>query len=114
MADVFTIKPSKGFRKNVTPRVKEARFGDGYSQRIVDGINPLDTQWELTWQGRPVAQASEMMDFFEEKGGAEGFLWTPEGETKQYSVICTEWSRSYDSHITATVSATFVRIYDVL
>ncbi len=34
-------KPDKGYTRQTQPRVLSTAFGDGYSQRLIDGINPL-------------------------------------------------------------------------
>ena len=36
------IVPDKTLTKNSTPRLRIQRFGDGYEQRVVDGINNIN------------------------------------------------------------------------
>ena len=35
------------------PRMSIAKFGDGYEQRALDGINPMNTTWKPKWKMRP-------------------------------------------------------------
>ena len=37
---------SKG---SITPRLLDAKLGDGYSQRASDGLNVLLEEWTLNW-----------------------------------------------------------------
>ena len=39
MATFPSIDPSYGLSKSSSPRVLETRFGDGYSNRLVFGLN---------------------------------------------------------------------------
>lgn len=114
MAYTFRWKPSKSFTTSTKPRIIKSQFGDGYSQRYVDGINSVVKEWSVAFNSNDLNTAAQIEDFFEARKGVEGFLWTPPGDTKSYSVICTEWSRTYDSHISASISARFVQIFDVL
>ena len=47
--------PDKQLTKASTPRVLTAKFGDGYEQRAVDGINNLAETYTLTFKTRPKA-----------------------------------------------------------
>ena len=48
--------PDKQLTKASTPRVLTAKFGDGYEQRAVDGINNLAETYTLTFKTRPKAE----------------------------------------------------------
>ena len=114
MAYTFTYNPSKSFSTNSKPRVVVSQFGDGYSQRTGQGINRITKEWSLVFKSRSIIDSNAIENFFIARSGVEGFLWTPPGESTTYSVICTEWSRTYDSAISATIQAKFVQIFDVL
>lgn len=114
MAYTFTWVPSKSFSKTNKPRVLTAQFGDGYSQRVSNGINPIVREWSVSFSGRTLKETNLIETFLTNRKGVEGFLWTPPGDTTTYSVVCPEWSRTYDSHISATIQARFIQIFDVL
>lgn len=106
MAD-FTWLPSRGFTTDITPRVTIAKFGDGYSQRVPDGINNLDQSWNLSFQSNDLGTIASIESFIKSKTGSEVFTWIPPGELTEVNVICTKWSKVYDSHISASLSLTF-------
>ena len=114
MAYTFTWIPSKSITKSIKPRVLTAQFGDGYSQRISNGINYITREWSISFNSKSITDANNIENFLAARKGAEGFLWNPPGETTTYSVICPERSRTYDSHISASIQAKFVQIFDVL
>jgi len=114
MAYTFTYNPSKSFSSSSKPRVITSQFGDGYSQRVGQGINRIVKEWSLVFKSRSLTDANAIETFFVARSGVEGFLWTPPGESTTYSVICSEWSKTYDSNISATIQAKFTQIFDAL
>lgn len=114
MAYNFIWVPSKSFTKSVKPRVINAQFGDGYSQRMINGINSITREWSVSFNSKSLSVANSIESFLVARKGVEGFLWVPPGEATTYAVICPEWSRSYDTHISATIQAKFVQIFDAL
>lgn len=108
----FTWMPSKGFTTDTTPRVRVAKFGDGYAQRIADGINTLEQTWNLTFGSIPLATADAIEAFFVTKAGVVSFTWTPPDSQTEYWVLCSKWSITYETDFSRVVSATFERVYD--
>lgn len=105
----FNYQPAPGARVTREPRVLSARFGDGYEQRVADGINTQPRTWELTFQ-RAAADIATILAFFEAKGGVTSFTWTPEGES-EVRVLCRRWSRGYVAPGAGAVSATFEEVF---
>lgn len=58
------------------PRIRTAAFGDGYEQRLADGINNAPRSWALTFT-RPTTEADAILAFFETANGLDSFDWTP-------------------------------------
>jgi phage-related protein len=112
MAD-FTWTPSRGFTTETTPRVRISRFGDGYSQRIADGINSLNQVWNLQFTNIGINTCTAIEEFLSARGGVHAFTWLPDGETTEVKVLCSKWSKTYESEFSRTLSATFERVYDL-
>lgn len=108
---IFTYTPDKGFSKQTTPKVLTMQFGDGYANRIREGINSINTSWSLTFSSRSLTTAAAIISFLETAAGVTYFQWTPPNESIEYNVICKEWSEVYESHISRTITATFDRVY---
>lgn len=120
MTATFTYIPSLGFQKASKPRVLVAQFGEGYQQRMSDGLNTQNTQWSLQFINKPKAMAEAIELFLATagtgdvtEGGKAYFYWNPPGENATYRVICQDWSIEYTSSFSATVSATFIRVFEV-
>jgi len=110
MAD-FEYAPSRGFTQDVAPSVHTAKFGDGYAQRVIHGINNIASAWSLLFQSQPLADADAIIAFFESKAGATSFTWLPPDEATEVLVICTKWNKTYESEISRNITATFERVY---
>ena len=82
-----SVNPSYNSPKAKSFRVLIANFGDGYHQRVGDGINVSSEEWSLRWDLLTQAQADEITDFFDARAGTESFDWlTPDGDTKNFFV----------------------------
>jgi phage-related protein len=107
----FTWIPSLGFTSESSPRINVASFGDGYTQRVADGINNMKQTWSLQFQSNSIATATAIEAFLVLRGGTTSFTWTPPGESTEIRVICEKWTKTYESSISRNISATFERVY---
>ena len=57
--------PDKGLTVNNQPNVLIAKFGDGYEQRVENGINSLNQTLNVNFQDREKAEADAITSFFE-------------------------------------------------
>jgi len=116
MAD-WTYTPDRSLSKSSAPRIREVKFGDGYSQRAQDGINYMNESWSLTFANRLFTDIFNMESFLETKGGATSFTFQPPGES-EVKVICRNWDTSILNHTGnnatsyGTLTATFERVYE--
>ena len=70
------VPVDKGFTRASTPKIHMADFGDGYSQRIADGINNLQQTMNVSFSTRPKAEIDDLVAFFESLGGVTKFQMT--------------------------------------
>lgn len=109
MATYVIPLPDYGSRRQSKARVLEARFGDGYVQRIPDGLNSIGKSWPLNWTLRTRAEITALEGFLESQAGRP-FSWTdPKGEVGRWT--CDDWESNYDHPTMCSMSATFVRFY---
>lgn len=96
------------------PRIRIAQFGDGYEQRILDGINAYEVTWSLTFEHRKSDIIASMEAYLEDqKGTAFPFKHPVDGNT--YMVFCDEWRVDWSfrewvekvPHFRGTLSAEF-------
>lgn len=108
MPNTFSYIPTYGASEKTAPRVLSARFGDGYEQRVADGINSIKRVWTLTFS-KSTADMANVIAFLANEGGVTSFNWTPpRGASGLF--ICREWdSAVQDGYDTA--SFTFEEVF---
>lgn len=68
-------------QKNVKHRTLVAQFGDGYSQRMPDGINHRVESWPVMWPALDANDYATLTAALDSVGGHGVLSWTPPGES---------------------------------
>lgn len=106
--------PDEPYGRSEEPRLQIAQFGDGYQQRLLDGINSLRQTWRLSWM-RKSEEIIAMRDYLvAREGGAFLFQDPVTGET--VNVWCDSWDIDWNVKRTSgqwygELSAVFERAY---
>ncbi len=108
----FTYTVDFSSNKRTQPKISNIQFGDGYSQRIAQGLNHVSSIWSVTFVNRDLDEATEIEEFFIARGATEAFDWTPPREETEIKVICTSWERSFSNPVSDTIRATFEQVFD--
>jgi len=109
MANFPSINPNYGLSKSSSPRVLETRFGDGYSSRLVFGLNQDLKLYSLRFDNLSEADSDTIENFLVARKGQESFNWTPPGDSAG-KYICKQWNKSIPFHNRASISATFEQV----
>ena len=111
------VQPDKGFTRSNTPKTHTISFGDGYEQRLADGINNLQQELNVSFSTRPKAEIDDLVAFFESLGGVTKFRFDIEdsnagSSTETIKCVCDSWSQvwAYDEYY--SLSAKFRRVYE--
>ena len=91
--DIFPYCPKPGYTVESEPRRKVNRFGDGYEQRMVDGLNPLLKKYALTFKVKH-KEAVDLENFLIKKGGVTAFLFKEKATNQLVKVVCPKWSKT--------------------
>ena len=111
--------PDKQLTKTSNPRVLTAKFGDGYEQRAVDGINNLNETYNLTFKTRLKAEIDYIVAFLDSKQNVTKFTLTlPDtnnttrtGE-RDVKVVAEEYSTVYEYDDFYTLNLTLRRVFE--
>lgn len=116
MAETFDppVTPSFGLSESTTTRVLRADFGDGYSQRTVDGLNSSKRSVPLTFDTLSAAEAAEIVDFFKARNGSESFYYTMPFDSTASLWVASSWTREWVSASTMKVTVTFTEEFDIV
>ena len=71
-------------------RLRVAQFGDGYAQRILDGINALNQKWQVTFENREAAVINAMANYLVAQK-ASSFQFREPQTGVMYDVWCDTW-----------------------
>ena len=111
------VVPDKDIQRSTKPKVHTAKFGDGYEQRLLKGINSLEGTFSLKFSNRSIAEIEDLILFFESVVGVTAFDFTLPGnainQLKSIKVVCEEYSRNYDRNNFNSVTAKFRRVYEI-
>ena len=98
------IIPDKTLSRQQTPRVRIQKFGDGYEQRLAEGINNIVDNFSLSFVNRAKADADDILAFFEEKAGVTAFEFTYP-DTNSTSVTTSVLSAGPSSSLTLAITS---------
>jgi phage-related protein len=105
----FNWCPAFGATENTKPLVLKAQFGDGYQQRVADGINTLKRNWTLSFSKKQ-DKIEPIRDFLRARAGVESFDWTPpRGAAGKW--VCEEWNLTVNDG-GDSVSLTFLEVFE--
>ncbi|NRD64769.1 phage tail protein [Corallococcus exiguus] len=69
----FPFTPDYGAQADSVPRVRKAQFGEGYTQRSMDGLNPVLRRWALQFSNLTKVDADALEAFLRARAGVEPF-----------------------------------------
>ncbi|NNC01903.1 hypothetical protein HJC10_03415 [Corallococcus exiguus] len=69
----FLFTPDYGAQADSVPRVRKAQFGEGYTQRSGDGLNPVLRRWALQFTNLTKVDADTLEAFLRARAGVEPF-----------------------------------------
>jgi phage-related protein len=100
--------PSYNLNTSIVPRVKSVKMGDGYEQRMQDGINTVLLSITMSYENRTLRENLAMSHFLNERGGFETFLFTPQPPyNKEKLFLARQWDGVYNFFDNYSLSVTF-------
>ena len=108
---IFTRTPSYASEVAIKSSVIETRYGDGYSQRLLDGVNAQRQAWNCQFDVRADTDADSMMEFFYEHA-ARSFEWIAPRAASAKRYIAKEPSRVFVGPNVSAVKVTFEQVFD--
>ena len=98
------VIPDKTLTRTQSPRVRIQKFGDGYEQRLAEGINNIVDNFTLSFINRVKAESDDIIAFFETKAGVTAFDFTYP-DTNSTSVTTGQLASGPSSSTTLALSA---------
>ena len=114
------IRPDKSLSRSSKPKIHLATFGDGYEQRLADGINSVKETFSVSFATRPKADIDDIVGYLDSLKGVTAFSFTiPDSNGSEASgtettikVVCDGFDITYDYGDFYSASAKFRRVYE--
>jgi len=107
----FIWIPSYSYNVQHKPNVISIQFGNGYEQRLQDGINNNLITLELKFEARSSAETTAIVHFLTDKAGYRGFWFkTPAPFNVIKKFACRNWTTNQVFDENFSVSASFTEI----
>jgi phage-related protein len=117
--DVEYATPDKTLTNNIQPKVLIAKFGDGYEQRVPDGINNIKETYSIQFRNREKIFINEVANFLKGTNSVSKFdfilpnpLTSSPLNTVTVSVVCDSFNINYEHDEFYSLSAEFRRVYE--
>ena len=109
--------PDKTMSRSSEPKVLISKFGDGYEQRVTDGINSLQETYSVQFKTRTKEFIDDVVVFLDAQKGVSKFAFRiPEsnsgGGEKEIKVVCNTYNTVYEYDNFYTLTATLRRVYE--
>ena len=110
------VVPDKTMSRKSAPKVLVANFGDGYEQRVADGINTVKETYTLSFRNRAKADIDDMISALDANKGVTALAFTiPDtnggGETT-IKVVCVDYSTNYEHDDFYSLSLNLRRVFE--
>ena len=114
----FEATADRGMARSSQHRVLTAKFGDGYEQRVLDGINTKNDSFNISFNNRTAEDINLLAAFLDDKA-AKNFDFTV---TDKFSggnlanttmkVVCDTYSINYVRDNFHSLTCTLRRVYE--
>jgi phage-related protein len=107
------VVADRGLQRQVKHRILTSKFGDGYEQRVRDGINTKEDSFSISFNNRPAEEINLIAAFLDAKAGLNFELTiTNYTEDEVIKVVAEEYSISYPQETIHSLQTTFRRVYE--
>jgi phage-related protein len=114
----FEATADRGMSRASTHRALTAKFGDGYEQRVLDGINTKDDSFSISFNNRTAEDINLIAAFFDDKA-AKSFNFTVTDtftggnlSNRTMKVVCDTYNVVYLREDFHSLTCTLRRVYE--
>ena len=107
---VFTWSP-QSVQRPTKPNVHASKFGDGYEQRILFGLNQNPQSWSLSFAFKTAADFDACDAFLNGLSGVGAFDWTPPRGASPLRFTCKDWTPTGEVGSIWKLTATFTQVF---
>jgi phage-related protein len=108
------IAVDRNSTRQVKQRILTAQFGDGYSQRVKNGINPTDETFNVKFSNRSREEVNNLAAFLNRQAGKHFELVITEYDDTDVTikVLSEQYNINYTNTEIHTLTTTLKRVYE--
>lgn len=105
----FIWRPTYSSRVSFKPRILSLKMGDGYEQRLVNGVNNILLELDLVFEKRRLSETTAIIHFLHTRASAEAFLFVPPAPySKRKKFVCDDGvQENFEFYDNYSISCTF-------
>jgi len=108
---IYTV--DRGMGRAITNRVLTAKFGDGYEQRVLDGINTKNEEFDVEFKNRSASSINLLAKWLDVKAGKNfDFTVTDYDGDTVIKVVSDGYNIDYPQENIHTLTTRFRRVYE--
>jgi phage-related protein len=89
------LSPDYGLEIEHSPKINTITFGDGFEQRLTEGLNQNARRLSLTFSNITESQSDTLINFLNDRAtNAESFDYTLPSEASARKFVCTNFPRT--------------------
>ena len=115
----FEAVADRGLGRKSAHRVLSAKFGDGYEQRVLDGINSKEDSFSISFKNRDAEDINLIAGFFDLKAGknfdfviTDTFSTGGNLATSTIKVVCDSYNINYGQPTNHSLNCELRRVYE--
>lgn len=108
-----SVVPSQASSKSTAVDMLKMNFGNGYEQRVANGINYMRDKWAVSWEGLNVTDRNTVISFLNSISAGDYFTWTtPFDSVSKKFVLDGDWTLTDNGGVVFTINAQFRQVFD--
>lgn len=109
----FQAVADRGLSRQTNNKVLTAKFGDGYEQRVKDGINTKMDMFNITFNNRTASSINLLAAFFDDRSGKNfDFTVTELTGDNTMKVVCENYTIQYIREEYHSLQTSLRRVYE--
>jgi len=107
------LSPDYGLEIEHSPKINTITFGDGFEQRLTEGLNQNARRLSLTFSNITESQSLTLINFLNDRAtNADSFVYTPSNGVAGNFVIDSKYKKTINYANLATVKVVFREVFE--
>jgi phage-related protein len=107
------LSPNYGIKIEYNPKINTIQFGDGFEQRLTEGLNQNFRTIDLEFTNITESESDSLINFLNLRAiNADSFVYTPPNDVVGNFVIDSNYRKTINYSNLATVTVVFREVFE--